>query len=147
MKRFMSVAVLAMLVSAPVLADGPGKVKQALMQTEQTLVDSLVKGDSAPFEKTLADSFVFIAPDGTTQQRAAFVADLSNGNLKMASSTNADMAVRVYDDTAVVTYRSTDKGMYKGTDISGQYRWTDVFVKQHGRWRIVATQGTAIAKP
>jgi len=57
------------------------------------------------------------------------------------------MAVRVYGETAVVTYRSTDKGMYKDMDISGQYRWTDVFVKQGGQWRIVSTQGTPIVAP
>ena len=50
------------------------------------------------------------------------------------------MSVRVYGDTAVVSYRSTDKGMYKDTDISGQSRWTDVFVKQKGA---VADRGDA----
>jgi ketosteroid isomerase-like protein len=145
MKRFMHVAMMAMLVSAPALAAETGKVEETLMQTEQMLTDSLLKHDSAPFEKTLADSFVFVAPDGSLQQRAAFIADLDNGNLKITSTTNEDMAVRVYGDAAIVSYRSTDKGMYKDTDISGQYRWTDVFVKQKGEWRIVATQGTPIA--
>ena len=145
MKRSMHLAVIAMLVSTPVLAAGSGKVEAALMQTERTLTDSLLKHDSAAFEETLADAFVFVAPDGSLQERAAFIADLGNGNLKITSTTNEDMAVRVYGDAAVVSYRSTDKGTYKDTDISGQYRWTDVFVKQKGRWRIVATQGTRIA--
>lgn len=145
MKRFMQVAAIAMLVSAPVLAAETGKVEEALMQTERTLADSLLKHDSAPFEKTLGDSFVFVAPDGALQERSAFIADLGNGNLKITSTTNEDMTVRVYGDAAVVSYRSTDKGTYKDTDISGQYRWTDVFVKQKGQWRIVATQGTRIA--
>ena len=48
-------------------------------------------------------------------------------------------------NSAVVTYQTTDKGTYKGNDLSGQYRWTDVFVKQGGVWQIVATQGTRIA--
>ena len=145
MKRLMRAAVIATLVSAPVLAAETAKVEAALMQTEQMLADSLLKHDSAPFKKTLDDTFVFVAPDGSLQQRAAFVADLDNGNLKITSTSNDDMSVRVYGDTAVVSYRSTDKGMYKDTDISGQYRWTDVFVKQKGEWRIVATQGTPIA--
>src|SRR4051794_5126530 len=41
-------------------------------------------------------------------------------------------------------YGSTDKGSYKNSDISGRFRWTDVFVKRNGRWEIVAGQGTRI---
>jgi hypothetical protein len=35
-------------------------------------------------------------------------------------------------------------GQYKGKDISGQYRWTDVFVKRQGRWQVVATHASQI---
>ncbi|WP_460761238.1 nuclear transport factor 2 family protein [Lysobacter fragariae] len=140
-------AMLAVMVIGPAHAGGNSQVEATLMQTEQDLLASLLKGDNAPFEKALGASFVFIAPDGTKQDRAPFIADLGNGNLKMASSTNDDMVVRVYGDTAVVTYRSTDKGTYKDKDISGQYRWTDVFVKQRGHWWIVSTQGTPIQAP
>jgi len=46
---------------------------------------------------------------------------------------------------AVVTYATTDKGSYKGKDISGEYRWTDVFAKRDGHWQLIVGQGTAIA--
>ena len=147
MKRLTSGLLFATLLCIHPMAAAAVKVGQVLMQTEQRLVDSLVRGDAAPFQSSLASTFVFVAPDGSLQDRAGFVADLTNGNLKMASSTNADMTVRQYGDTAIVTYASTDRGTYKGKDISGHYRWTDVFVKQHGKWQIVATQGTRIAPP
>lgn len=146
MKRLMSVFFLAMLVIAPALASDTGtdKVTAALMQTEQRLLDSLLKGDSAPFKTAMADSFVFIAPDGSMQQRAEWLTDLETGNLKLTSSVYDNMVVRLYGDAAVVTYGSTDAGKYKDEDISGKYLWTDVFVKQRGQWRIVSTQGTPI---
>jgi ketosteroid isomerase-like protein len=121
-----------------------GNVEQTLMQTEQELVDAIMKGDAAPFERAIADNFTFTAPDGSMQNKTQFIADLKSGTLKMESTKNDDMKVQVYGDTAIVTYRSTDKGKYKDFDISGQYRWTDVFVKRNGRWQIVSTQGTRI---
>jgi ketosteroid isomerase-like protein len=67
--------------------------------------------------------------------------------LKTEFSRNPDdMKVQVYGNTAVVTYGSTDKGTYKGKDLSGKYRWMDVFVKHKGRWQLVAGQGTPFPK-
>jgi len=33
-----------------------------------------------------------------------------------------------------------------GMDISGQYRFTDVWVKQEGRWQLMAWQATKVAQ-
>ena len=75
------------------------------------------------------------------------MADVKSGTLKLESSTYSDMKVQVSDpDMAVVVYRSNDKGTYKGKDISGEYRWLDVFVKRGGKWQIAIDQGTQIAK-
>jgi ketosteroid isomerase-like protein len=148
MKRILSFALLAIALCSLVLGQTNkgkgGNVEQTLMQTEQELVDAILKGDAAPFERAMADSFVFTAPDGGMQTKTQFIADLKSGALKMESTKNEDMKVQVYGDAAIVTYRSTDKGKYKDFDISGQYRWTDVFVKRNGRWQIVSTQGTRI---
>ncbi|HKZ79143.1 MAG TPA: nuclear transport factor 2 family protein [Pyrinomonadaceae bacterium] len=122
-------------------------VESSLMQIEQELLDALLKGDASANERYLADSFTFIAPNGMVSDKAQGIADIKSGDLKFESSKVDDMKVRVYGDTAVVTYITTDKGTYKGQDISGQYRWTDVFVKQGGKWQIVAGQGTPIMKP
>ena len=53
---------------------------------------------------------------------------MKSGDLKLQSASLDDAKVQVYGDTAVVTYSSNDKGTYKGKDISGKTRWTDVFV-------------------
>ncbi len=120
--------------------------EQTLMRIEQELVDALIKGDVSANERYLADAYIFTAPDGTVMSKAQGMADLKSGDLKFESSKLDDMKVQLYGNTALVTYRSTDKGQYKGNDLSGQYRWTDVFVKQGGRWQIVAGQGTRLAQ-
>jgi ketosteroid isomerase-like protein len=59
--------------------------------------------------------------------------------------------VRVYGDAAVVTGRATIKGQLKtgadsAQDISGQYRYTRVYVKQQGQWRLVSFQFAPVAQ-
>jgi len=76
--------------------------------------------------------------------KAQAIALFKSGDLKLESSKIDGMKVQMFDKTAVVTYTTMDKGMFKGRDISGQYRWTDVFVKMGGKWKMVASQGTPV---
>ena len=151
-KKLLRAAMLAVAASAflvaPAFADGhkADPVAKALLKIEAELLGALVRGDAAAFERRLADGFSMIGPDGAVQSRAELLADIRTGALKMDSSANDEMKVQVFAHAAVVTYRSTDKGTYKGADISGQYRWTDVFVKKGPNWLIVATQVTPIPK-
>lgn len=121
-----------------------GGDEQMLMKIEQEMADALVKGDAAVLDKYVAENGSFTDPGGAVSNKAQFLAMIKAGDLKMQSSKIEDMKVQMFDDTAVVTYRTVDKGTYKGTDISGNYRWTDVFVKTKGKWQAVAGQGTRI---
>jgi len=56
----------------------------------------------------------------------------------------SELKVHVYGDTAVAAGTSTVKGTYKGQDISGKYRFTDVWVKRNGKWHAVASQSTKL---
>ena len=125
-------------------AAGP---EQALMKIEQDMLAALLKKDAAGFGRHFADDAVLTTPDGTVQTRAQLLADVKSGDLVLESSAFSDMKVRVYGDAAVVTYTTTDKGKYKQQDISGRFRWTDVFVRRAGEWKLVAGQGTPIQPP
>ena len=122
-------------------------VEQTLMKLERDTLAALLKKDSAAFGRIFSDDAVLITPDGSPQTKAQLLADLKSGDLAIATSDISDMKVRAFGDTAVVTYVTIDKGTYKGQDISGRYRWTDVFVRRAGAWQIVAGQGTRIESP
>ena len=122
-------------------------VEQTLMKLERDTLAALLKKDSAAFGRIFSDDAVLITPDGSPQTKAQLLADLKSGDLAIATSDISDMKVRAFGDTAVVTYVTIDKGTYKGQDISGRYRWTDVFVRRAGSWQIVAGQGTRIESP
>ncbi len=122
-------------------------VEKAVTKMEQDMSAALTKPDAAAADKMLADSFYAVNPDGTTQTKADFMADLKAGKLKLETNHLSEMKVQAADaDMAIVTYRSDDKGSYDGRDISGQYRWTDVIAKRGGSWQFIVSQGTPIDK-
>lgn len=118
---------------------------QAVMQMERDWARAMMSGDNATMDRIMASDWVLTDPSGRRTTRAEAMADLRSGALKFESTVPMDMEVRVFGDTAVVTGRTRDKGTYKGQDISGDYRFTDVFVKRDGRWQAVSTQVTKVA--
>lgn len=78
--------------------------------------------------------------------KAQGLADLKSGAAKIDSFVLGELKVRVYGDTAVVNGTDTEKSSYKGKDTSGQYSWTDVFVKQGGAWKAVNSHVTKVVK-
>jgi ketosteroid isomerase-like protein len=123
-------------------------VEKAIMKIEHDMSAALTKPDADAAAKMLADSFYAVNPDGSTQGKAQFVSDLKSGKFKLESNVLDDMKVHVATaDMAIATYRSTDKGSYDGHDLSGQYRWLDVFAKRGGTWQFIVSQGTKIEAP
>lgn len=132
---------------APAAKPADAGVEQTLAKIEQDTLAALLKRDVAAFGKHFADDAVLTTPDGALQTKAELLADVKSGALVLESSTISEMKTKVHGDAAVVTYITTDKGKYKGQDISGRFRWTDVFVRQGGSWRLVAGHGTPIQAP
>src|SRR6266581_7006677 len=154
MKYYHLILTLAIVLVIPTIAlakeKGTGAtadVEATIKKIEQELTDTIVKSDTSAFEKYLASDYLGVGPDGVTQNKSELLADVKSGTLKLESSTMSDMKVQVADpDMAVLVYRSNDKGTYKGKDVTGEYRWLDVFVKRGGKWQIAIDQGTQIAK-
>jgi ketosteroid isomerase-like protein len=51
---------------------------------------------------------------------------------------NSDMKVRLHGDTAVVTGKTHTKGVSSGKPFDFQFQFTDTFVKDGSRWRLLA---------
>ena len=118
--------------------------EQDIMRIEQEMLAAVLKGDTGPSERYLAENYVFTGPDGLSMGKAQSIQDLKSGSLKLQAASLDNSRVQLYGDTAIVTYSSNEKGTYKGKDISGKTRWTDVFVKSTGRWTIVASHGSMV---
>jgi len=126
---------------------GEQTVQNLLKQMEMERVEALMKCDAGFFDRTTADDYTMITSSGELRNKARAMGDLKSGEVKFQSADVDELEVRVYGDTAVVTGRHTQKAHSAGNDISGQYRFTRVYVKQKGQWKAVAYQATHINKP
>jgi len=145
MKRLF-IAIALMMLFGPLAYGQKMTTEQTLMKMEQEMADAIVKGDMSVYDKYSAANSVFTDPGGMMMTKAQSLAMFKSGDLKLESTKIDGMKVQMFGNTAIVTYTSMDKGTYKGRDISGEYRWTDVFAKVGGKWKLIAGQGTPIMK-
>jgi len=65
----------------------------------------------------------------------------------LATSSKAEFdvdRVRRLGDVAIVTGRSVSAGEVDGRAVNVTQRFTDIYVRRDGRWRVVASHGTQV---
>jgi ketosteroid isomerase-like protein len=119
--------------------------EQQLKKIEQDWADAYVKRDPSFMQRITAEDYTFIGPDGAMMIKADYVKSIT-GNTMFTAFKLDDLKVRIYGEAAVVIGLTTVTTKNNGEDDSGQYSFTDVFVKQKGEWKAVSGQVTPVAK-
>ena len=115
-----------------------GSVEQAIRQLDDERIQAQIHADAAALDRIYADDFIGVGPSGTVRTKPQVISDFTSGHLKFQSITTDDVQVRVYGNTAVETGRSTMNGQDRDKAVPRDNRFTRVWVKQQGRWRLVA---------
>lgn len=119
--------------------------EQAIMRMEEEWTNALVKGDLAAIDRIVTSDWMLTTPTGQLLTKEQADADLKSGTLKFESVKTDDLKVKVHGDVALVFGLETEKSTFRGKDMSGQYRFTDVFLKRAGRWQCIATHVSKVA--
>ena len=120
---------------------------QTVRQMENDWAAALVKPDLAVIDRIEAPEYTFIGADGATSDKDQGQDDLKSGVLKFESFRLDELEIQVYGDSALALGLDVEKSSYKGADTSGQYRFSDMFVRRNGVWQCVATHVSKVAKP
>ena len=113
-------------------------VEQVIRKLDAERIQAQIHADAAALNRLYAEDFIGVGPSGTVRTKPQVMADFTSGTLKFQSITTDEIQVRVYGNTAVETGLSTLKGEDKGKTVPQDTRFTRVWVKQHGRWQLVA---------
>ena len=133
----------ALLQGAPVAAGtaGVGDADSEIRRLEDQWRRAQKANDAAAFEALLSPDLTFIGTSGTLRDRAGFMASRADSKLPRAESYEySELRVRVFGDAAVVTGREATTG----AGVAFQGRFTHVWVRQGGGWRLVAVQRTGV---
>src|SRR6185295_13919262 len=127
-------------------------IEAEIIKLEREWADANKTHSSEAVKRILSDSAVIVYPDGSTATKADEVKTIESGSITAESYEILDPKVTVIDaDSAFITGRGVIKngknvvpGQKKPIDISGEYRFLDVYAKRDGKWQVVASQTTKI---
>jgi uncharacterized protein (TIGR02246 family) len=113
-------------------------VEETIRKVDNERIQAQIHADATALDRIYAADFIGVGPSGTVRTKPQVISDFTAGTLKFQSITTDEVQVRVYGDTAVETGLSTMVGQDKGKTVPLDTRFTRVWVKQKGRWRLVA---------
>jgi ketosteroid isomerase-like protein len=109
---------------------------QELEALNRHYIRSVAESDVAWFDKHLSQDFLNSNPDGSIVDRAGFLKQIAQP-FRLKGLDVEDVRIRVLGDTAIIHART----VYKKPDGQpGAGRYTDIWMRQDGRWVCVAAQ-------
>lgn len=129
-------------------------IEAEVIKLEREWADAVKNGDADAARRVMADDIAIVNPDGSTSAKAEEVDAIQAKTVTMDSWEILEPKVTVLDENnAFVTGRGVIKNgkakvpnSSKTIDISGEYRFLDVYARRNGKWQAVASQTTPIAQ-
>jgi hypothetical protein len=148
MKRLAATPLMIALLAGMAFAEKPAPsgtaVENELKQIENNWSDAQKTRNVEKLRDILSDQWVGLGWDGETSDKAKALEDLKSPGNSLENIEMGPMMVRVFGTTAIVTGSNIEKSTEHGKDSSGKYIWTDVFVREKGKWRAVASQSAKV---
>ena len=113
-------------------------VANAVLQTERDLATVYLNSDADGIAQGVMEDYTLTNSMGKITTRADDIGEARKNDPKYEIFENYDMKVRVHGVTAVVTGKTHTKGISGGKLFDFQFQFTDTFVKDGGRWRLLA---------
>jgi len=131
----------------------PEAVQAEVLDVERAWFTAGETYDVEAIKRIVADDAVLVYPDGTLGTKADEVRIAESKAITGDGWEILEAKVTVLSaDAAYITGRSSNKNgkykeasMKKAIDISGEYRFLDVYARRNGRWQVIASQATKVA--
>jgi len=115
-----------------------------VLRAERELALCYQNSDAACIEQGVMEDYILTNSKGKITTRADDLEEARKHDPKYEIFENHDMKVRLHGDCAVVIGITHAKGISGGQSFDAEFRFTDTFVKDHGRWRLWAGQAIKI---
>lgn len=121
------------------------KSEQQLRALNREWADAVTNGDAAVLNRLFAADIIVTSGSGEIRSKAQQIKEDAPAApdpdfIWTRPFTTEDVRVKVYKDAAVIAGLARWGFKYKNQGVNQERRYTHLYVKQQGKWRIVAQQ-------
>jgi hypothetical protein len=146
MKRVIIIAISLACCLTTAKAQTTGGVEKEIRDLEALRFHAMEKADVETLDRIISDDLIYTHSSGLRQSKFDVIGVLGSTEMKYESITPYDVRVRIYNGTAIVAGRATINIKAHGERESFEICYLDVYVKQEGRWQMVAWQSSRVTK-
>lgn len=122
----------------------------ALRRAEAELCDAFRNADAKTIERIEDARYTLTDSRGGVSGRDGDVAEAKKREPRYSEFRNHSQKIRFYGDTAIVNGITSLKGESGGKSFTGNFQFTDTWIKRGAEWKIVSSHASrlgAAAKP
>lgn len=125
-----------------------GEIEQAVLAVQDQRIALTVAGDVAGLAAAMSDDLSYTHSNGNVETRAEFLEAIRSGKSRYESVAFDDRRVRLHGDaTAIVSGTCRVQVTSAGRDIDIRLRFTELYVKQAGAWKMALWHSTRVPDP
>lgn len=118
--------------------------RQEILAADARRFAAMVQGDLKALEGLLTEDLTYTHSTGQVETRTELLESLRSGRLRYLAAAPSESNVRLLGETALVTGRADLRVSAQGRELTVPVRFTEVWVKSGGAWKMAAWQSTRI---
>lgn len=122
-------------------------VMEEIAELAQVWAEAEQRGDAGALEGLLTGDFLGVGPLGFVLDRVQWLDRYRLGHLSHRALAWEPQSQQRYGDCVRVVGRLVQQARYRGQPSDGQFRGSQLWVQQAGRWQLAGMQLSPIAQP
>ena len=122
----------------------PQEARQEVQAAHEMRRVATVNENVSVLDSLMMDDLTFMHPNAVVDTKPQFLNSISSGAVQFTALTDEDVTVRVHGTTGVVAGIVRVQVIASGTPVDVRVRFTELWVRQDNRWRMLLWQATAV---
>lgn len=136
----MRFAIIYLLLFAAMPAFSQSKQQVEIETLERQRFEAMTTKNIDFLKNVLADDLTYTHSNGLVEDKATHLENIRTGKLQYRSIQPEEMKLRMHRRSAIGTGIVNVTGVLNEKEFSLRLRYTDIYIKEKGKWRLVAWQ-------